>query len=294
MRLLFNSFRKPTTFFRPNSSSLVRVLRNVALASALGGLITLGASAAPAFGASSGWVFGTTHASVTYCNEATINTGRVADGYIESNSGSSCGQNHNSPAGYLNVQVVEFFNGSVCGTAGYDQNDVPASLFGLGGAICGDQGHGTYSTQTNNAYWNSGAGQYYGAGYADSPGQTYNVVQTFAGTTLTSSGESEGPVSESAFVGRSLVPSLLPDYISVTSAGEIVGYVQTVLLMPAVGEPVQNPAAPFPVYNAALSLVVGQLESGRGFVPFVGSGLPATLSNGNAISITETSLVAPS
>ncbi len=221
-------------------------------ASALSGVITVGAFAAVASAASSGWVYGTTHASVTYCDEATINSGRVSDGYLESNSGSACGQNCNSPAGYFGVEVLEFYKGNICGSAGPEYNDGPASSFGLGEALRGDPGTGNYYTVSDGSYWNTSALEYFGAGSAVSPSQSYTAVGPTAPFAVTSSGMTEGWVPPAVFDNPVLNRSLLPDYIAVSSSGQIVGFVQTNLILPAAGQPTTRQST-VPVYNASIS-----------------------------------------
>ncbi len=260
------------------------------LATAVLGSTTLALVAqTPASAATSGWIAGASNAGVFYCNEATINTSRDADGYIQSNSGGSCSSPVNSPAGYLDVQTIEFFNGSECGVAGPAVNDSTASLFGLGGALCGDQGYGNYSAEAANAYWNASYQAYLDAGSATSPYQTDNVVSGgVASVQTTPSGETEGPIPVSDFNGGPLNASSLPDYISVESGGEIVGYVTRGSVAPAVGQAVPGPGSSVPVMNAALTAIVGHMVPGKGFVPITGTGLPATESNGNSVTVTTT------
>ena len=236
--------------------------------------------------ASSGWVYGTTHASVTYCNEATISTGRYSAGYIESNSGSSCGSDYSSPSGYMGILVNEFFNGTICGQFGYTVNDVAKNSFGEGGYWCGDMGTGVYNSSVDNEYWNSSAGTYYSAGSATSPGQSYNIVTQDGATTSTASGVTEGPVPASDFNGGPLSLTSLPTYITVTSGGTTVGYVASTSIVQAPGTPMANPLSPTPVYNQSLQQIVGHLVSGQGFVPLPGSNLPATFASGTMATAT--------
>lgn len=254
-------------------------------ASALSGVITVGAFATVSSAATSGWVYGLTHAGITYCDEATETAVRVSDAYIESNTGTSCGQSHVSAAGILQTEAIEIFNGNACGSAGPSENNVATSYFGVGGSVCGDPGSGNYHTVAAGAYWNSAGMQYLAAGEAVSPDQTYAIATPTAPFTVTPSGMTEGPVPNAAFNGTVLNMSLLPDYISVSSQGEIVGFVQTSLILPVVGQPTGTQST-FPVYNAALNTVVGNLVSGQGFVPAPGTGLPATDSNGNVTTVT--------
>jgi hypothetical protein len=283
-----NSYRSLGQILRDNFRGHIHVLRYASIVSVLFGLISLGSYAVPANAASSGWVFGVTHAGVTYCDEATINTGRVADGYIESNGGGACGNDHNSPSGYLGVEVVEFFNGDSCGYAGPVYNDSPASTFGVGGALCGDPGNGNYYSVSSGVYWNTTSEEYFGAGTVTSPSQSYNVVRAPSSETVTASGETEGPMPSSAFNGGSLDLSSLPDYLTVTVGNETVGFVQSSLLFPAAGEPIPQLTS-LPVYNAALTQVTGQFVSKLGFVPAPGSGLPATVPDGSPIPVNVTS-----
>jgi hypothetical protein len=262
----------------------VRFRRSVAWLTVCGVGMSLVAAmlGSPAYAnATSGWVYGVTHASVTYCGEATITDARYAAGYIESNSGSSCGQDYSSPGGYLGVLDYEGWDGSYCGgAANYLNNSDSASHIGQGGYWCGDEGHGTYDSWTDNEYWNSTYDEYYGIPQVTSPGDTTDVV---SGGSAAAAGSNslEGPIPAADFNGGPLTLASLPKYVSVASHGEIVGYVAASSIVTTPGVPV--PAlTPTPVYNSALTAVVGHMVPGDGFVPNAGSDLPATFAPGEA------------
>jgi hypothetical protein len=259
---------------------VVRLLRNLALMSVVAGLVAIGGAAGSAnANATSGWIKGVTSAGITYCDEATITTARYAAGYIESNSGSSCGDDYTSPSGYMGVLDDEAFDGSFCGGApNYLNNDSPKSSFGQGGYWCGDEGEGTYDSFTENQYWYAPADEYYGLPVVTSPGQTTDVV---TGGSQQNSNALEGPIPMGDFDGGTLNISTLPKYISVASHGEIVGYVAASAIIVTGGEPVPS-VTPVPVYNGALSEIVGHMVPGDGFVPTAGSNLPATFSAGQS------------
>ncbi len=288
--------RKSGRTYVPNS----KVAGFLLVTSVASGLI-VSSTSTPALAASSGWIYGATYGSVTLCAEATMVPTRSANGYEESNSGSSCGQGYTSPAGYFEIILYEYFNGSVCASAGPYENGFATSYWGVGGDICGDWGWGSYQGNTADAYWRQQYSDYWYAGNATSPAQNYNGPVRLSGSSsgawpsyvandiVGPGGVTMGPIPAADFNGQPLSLSSIPDYISVVSHDQTVGYIPATDIVGVPGTPMtQPPTSGWPVFNSGLTAVVGHLQSGSGFVPEPGTGLPASTSGGNTTTVTTT------
>ncbi len=94
-----------------------------------------------------------------------------------------------------------------------------------------------------------------------------------------------GPVPNSAFNGGQLNPNVMPDFVPASShSGQIVGYVRKTDILPSHSSGSPNGIAPspaslgaIPVYNKALTKIVGHMYPGVGFVP-IGQNPTRTLS----------------
>jgi hypothetical protein len=156
-----------------------QVRRRVGLALVAVAGLTLGL-AVPALAQDSGYILQQTTyeygGNVNFCGESAIVTTADNRSWALSNdAGAPCSTTANtwtSPAGFLGVNAEGYYDDEFCGETGDYFNESATYNFGVGEAICGDQGCGEYFTHATQGFWSVSENEYL-TGKEDSPQVSY-------------------------------------------------------------------------------------------------------------------------
>lgn len=136
--------------------------------------------ALPAWAASSGYVLQQTTyeyaGNVNFCGESSIVATADNRSYaLSDDAGAPCSTSSNTwtaPSGFLGVNAQAYYDGAFCGETGDYFNENATYNFGVGEAICGDEGCGEYFTHATQGFWSVSQNTYL-SGKEDSPQVSY-------------------------------------------------------------------------------------------------------------------------